>query len=523
MHGDEDKWRVLSDPRSPKERETLLLRAAPRAANRSSGTQQANIQPSPRRRRGPSPRPPAPRRAPAARAAAPAAHGAFLAAPHPEGPPGQGRPSAEPGPWGGGGRRQRRDSGWQGCRAPPGGAGRGGVRCPRAERRGPAWRAGEARRGGAGQAAEPGLPEGLAGPLRSARQRRRPGASAEPPPLGAAPDGAPPPAPRELPPPASPVPGGRSSAQHWGEGKRGVPLWRHRLPCPAQTSRASAAPGGRGRSRGEPRSSLLSRLCRQGRGSSLLSPEGYDLPSYSFPPAPCMRPGLFSRSLTPAGRKERESTALAGHGLSAAGVPAWSEGRGSRCLQPAPSGTGAAGPSGLPAAVAPARPRRPAHLGPAAVPPCQSCGGRRRELPQPQEQRLLWPSGLSRRGRGFPLEKSGVVSVWRLSASFPGQRRAPRAAAFQGSRPKETSGNGNPIPRGPRQTVPGDSCGVCHRGEPMSLRRGKRWGKREISCPSGRDRRFLADTAAARSVVQVEKLSVGFISTLTVLCTKKKK
>ncbi|XP_059702131.1 proline-rich protein HaeIII subfamily 1-like [Haemorhous mexicanus] len=134
--------------------------------------------------------------------------------PPPGGPPGQGRSSAEPGPWGGGGRRQSRDSGWQRCRAPPGGAGRGGVRCPRAERRGPAWRAGQERRGGAGQAAEPRLPEGLAGPLRSARQRRRPGASAEPPPLGAAPDGAPPPAPREPPPPASPVPGGRSPARH---------------------------------------------------------------------------------------------------------------------------------------------------------------------------------------------------------------------------------------------------------------------------------------------------------------------
>lgn len=505
MHGDEDKW----SPRSPKERETLLLRAAPRAANRSSGTQQANIQPSPRRRRGPSPRPPAPRRAPAARAAAPAAHGAFPAAPHPEGPPGQGRPSAEPGPWG---RRQRRDSGWQGCRAPPGGAGRGGVRCPRAERRGPAWRAGEASRGGAGQAAEPGLPEGLAGPLRSARQRRRPGASAEPPPLGAAPDGAPPPAPRELPPPASPVPGGRSSAQHWGEGKRGVPLWRHRLPCPAQTSRASAAPGGRGRSRGEPRSSLLSRLCRQGRRSSLLSPEGYDLPSYSFPPAPCMRPELFSRSLTPAGRKERESTALAGHGLSAAGVPAWSEGRGSRCLLPAPLGSRPRWPR-----PGPATPRTSAPL---LFLPARAVAGGEGSSRSPRSSAC---SGRTGSPRGFPLEKSGVVSVWRLSASFPGQRRAPRAAAFQGSRPKETSGNGNPIPRGPRQTVPGDSCGVCHRGEPMSLRRGKRWGKREISCPSGRDRRFLADTAAARSVVQVEKLSVGFISTLTVLCMKKKK
>lgn len=77
---------------------------------------------------------------------------------------------------------------------------------------------------------------------------------------------------------------------------------------------------------------------------------------------------------------------------------------------------------------------------------------------------------------GCLLEKSDVVSVWRLSASFPGQSRAPRAGPAQPSREIDQGkrrGMEIPFPerrtRGPRQTVPGDSCGVCHRGEPMGV------------------------------------------------------
>ncbi|XP_041892113.1 proline-rich protein 2-like [Corvus kubaryi] len=395
-----------------KERETLLLRAAPRAANRSSGTQQANTQPSPRRRGGPSSRPPAPRRAPPPALQPPPPAGPSRPPPTRRSPPGQGHPSAEPGPWGGGGRRQCRDSGWQRCRAPPGGAGRGGVRCPRAGRRGPAWRAEEARRGGAGQAAEPGLPEGLAGPFRSARAAAAAESEREPPPLGAAPDGAPPPAPWEQPPPASPVPGGRGPAQPYrGEGKRGVPLGRHGLPCPDLQSQR-----GPGRPREDPwRAGFLSpqpllpsgtrswsfppahrrgTTCRPAPSRPPRVRDAVPLLSRSLPLDPSMRRGLFSGSFPPAVRKERESTALAGHGPS---VP------GSHPLLPAsPVRDRGCRPLWAPAAVAPARPRRPPHLGPAAGSSLSElslrCGGRRGELPQPHEQRLLRPRGLSRRG-----------------------------------------------------------------------------------------------------------------------------
>lgn len=218
------------------------------SGNRSSGTQQANIRPSPRRRRGPSPRPPAPRRAPPPALQPPPPAGPSRPPPIWRGPRGRAAPPPSRGPGAematgsagtrGGSyaepRRAARDAAGcgvsgRGAADPPGGRERRdeagqGRRQSRAYLRG--WRGRSARRG----------------------QRRRPGASAEPPPLGAAPDGAPPPAPREQPPPASPVPGGRSPAQPYrGEGKRGAPLWRHRLPCPDLQS-----PRGTGRPREEP-------------------------------------------------------------------------------------------------------------------------------------------------------------------------------------------------------------------------------------------------------------------------------
>ncbi|XP_059327068.1 collagen alpha-1(I) chain-like [Ammospiza nelsoni] len=399
--------------------------------------------------------------------------------------------------------------------SPPGGAGRG-ARCPRAERRGPAWRAGEARRGGAGQAAEPGLPEGLAGPLRSARQRRRPGASAEPPPLGAAPDGAPPPAPRELPPPASPVPGGSSPALRGGNA--GSPVWRHRLPCPDLQSRR-----GTGRPREEPRrAAFLAPQPPVPSGMRFFTPaclpEGYDRR-----PTPSRLPRDWD-PLPHACREEREG--IDGScGTRAVGPRRSRRVRGTRGPLPPASPVRDRGcrPLGAPGRGGPGPAPPPRAPRPRCCSSLPELWRAARGAPAAPEQRLLRPSGLSRRGRGFPLEKSGVVSVWRLSASFPGQRRAPRAAAFQGCRPKETSGNGNPIPRGPRQTVPGDSCGVCHRGEPVGVSVGENAEGSVNKLASGRDRRFLADTAAARSVVQVEKLSVGFISTFTLLCMKKKK
>lgn len=171
-----------------------------------------------------------------------------------------------------------------------------------------------------------------------------------------------------------------------------------------------------------------------------------------------------------AGRKKRGNRRLSrGTGRRPQAFPPGPEGRGTRSLPPAPSGTGAAGPSGLPAAVAPARPRCPAHLGPTAG-SSPRCGGRRGELPQPQEQRLLRPSGLSRRGPWVPAREK------RCGFCLPAQRILPRPAPCSPGRrlPRKHRGMEIPFParrtRGPRQTVPGDSCGVCHRGrwEPPS-------------------------------------------------------
>lgn len=114
------------------------------------------------------------------------------------------------------------------------------------------------------------------------------------------------------------------------------------LPRPPELARRREAAEGAAQSR-VPFSSAASAV----RDAVLHSypPKEHDLPSHSFPPVPCegrgpsvlrglfsrclppascMGPGQFCRSLTPAGRKERESTALAGHGLSAPGVPPWS-------------------------------------------------------------------------------------------------------------------------------------------------------------------------------------------------------
>lgn len=229
------------------------------------------------------------------------------------------------------------------------------------------------------------------------------------------------------------------------------------LPRPPESARCREAAGGTAESRA-PLSSAASAVRDVVLALHSCPPEGYDLPSRSFPPVPCEAPELFSRSsrvrdpgcspapsCLPGGK--RASTALSRHGLPASGVLGWS--RGTRDLLPpaSPARDRGCGPSGLPAPLG-CRPRwlrpGPAHLGPAAgssLPELSlCCGGRRGELPQPQEQRQLRPSGLSRRGRGSLLGKA----VWFLSG---GSAHPSRAAAFQGSRPRETSGNGNPIPR----------------------------------------------------------------------------